>query len=512
MARSYLTPINLNGNTIYNAALHPQGTAPSTTAQGQVWYDTANKIVKIYDGSWNAVGNAIASAGGPTTTPSSAGSFYFDTTNLDLYVANGTTNSANWKPAASGSLIPLSKLAAPTANYDISGSGFTIRATTPVNALDVVNKSYADTIATGLNAHDAVSYASTANLTGTYNNGTSGVGAKLTNSGTQAVFALDGYTFQASDVTNGTRVLLKDQTFADQNGIYVITVLGSASTNWELTRASDYDTFPEVSAGDFAFVTSGTANGKFTYVQISKPTQISGTGTAAGAITFSIFANGNISGTVTVGQGGTGLTSYTIGDLVYASGTTTLAKLADVATGNVLLSGGVGAAPSYGQVGLTTHVTGTLPIGNGGTNITTYTTGDLLYASASNTLAKLSGNTTTTKNFLVQTGNGSISAAPSWAALTVSDVATAYSNASVSTGGAITAQYAVTQKLAVTLTSNGSLTSWTITHSFSRFVLVQVADSAGLQVECDVTNTAGSTVVAFATAPAAGTYYVTIIG
>jgi hypothetical protein len=48
-------------------------------------------------------------------------------------------------------------------------------------------------------------------------------------------------------------------------------------------------------------------------------------------------------------RGGTGLTSYAIGDLLYASASGTLAKLADVAVGNILMSGGVGVAPSWGQ-------------------------------------------------------------------------------------------------------------------------------------------------------------------
>ena len=69
--------------------------------------------------------------------------------------------------------------------------------------------------------------------------------------------------------------------------------------------------------------------------------------------------------------GGTGLTSFAVGDLIYADTTTTLNKLVDVATGNALISGGVGVAPSYGKIGLTTHVSGTLPVGNGGTGITT---------------------------------------------------------------------------------------------------------------------------------------------
>jgi hypothetical protein len=69
--------------------------------------------------------------------------------------------------------------------------------------------------------------------------------------------------------------------------------------------------------------------------------------------------------------GGTGQTSYAVGDLLYANTTTTLAKLADVATGNALISGGVGVAPSWGKIGLTTHVSGILPVANGGTNAST---------------------------------------------------------------------------------------------------------------------------------------------
>jgi hypothetical protein len=69
--------------------------------------------------------------------------------------------------------------------------------------------------------------------------------------------------------------------------------------------------------------------------------------------------------------GGTGLTSFAVGDLIYADTTTTLAKLPDVATGNALISGGVSTAPSWGKIGLTTHVSGVLPVANGGTNAST---------------------------------------------------------------------------------------------------------------------------------------------
>lgn len=79
------------------------------------------------------------------------------------------------------------------------------------------------------------------------------------------------------------------------------------------------------------------------------------------------LANG-VTGTLPVGNGGVGIASYAVGDILYASATTTLSALADVATGNALISGGVGVAPSWGKIGLTTHVSGVLPVANGGTN------------------------------------------------------------------------------------------------------------------------------------------------
>jgi len=108
----------------------------------------------------------------------------------------------------------------------------------------------------------------------------------------------------------------------------------------------------------------------------------------------------HVTGTLPVASGGTNLTSYTIGDLIFASGATTLASRADVATGNALISQGVGVAPIYGKIGLTTHISGTLPVASGGTNLTTYTTGDIVYASAATTLARLAD---------IATGNAVIS-------------------------------------------------------------------------------------------------------
>lgn len=102
----------------------------------------------------------------------------------------------------------------------------------------------------------------------------------------------------------------------------------------------------------------------------------------------------SLSATLVATSGGTGQSTYAVGDLLQGGATNTLTKLAAVATGNALISGGVSVASSYGKIGLTTHVSGTLPIANGGTNSITAsaafnglspltTAGDTLYGSTS---------------------------------------------------------------------------------------------------------------------------------
>jgi hypothetical protein len=81
------------------------------------------------------------------------------------------------------------------------------------------------------------------------------------------------------------------------------------------------------------------------------------------AVAASGSASDLSAGTLAVGRGGTGLATYTVGDLIHASGTTTLANLADVSSGSVLVSGGVGAVPAWSASptltgGLTAGVTG----------------------------------------------------------------------------------------------------------------------------------------------------------
>lgn len=92
---------------------------------------------------------------------------------------------------------------------------------------------------------------------------------------------------------------------------------------------------------------------------------------AAAGANSDITSLSALSTPLSAAQGGTGLASYAVGDLIYASGATALSKLAGVATGNALLSGGVTTAPAWGKIGLTTHISGTLALGNGGTGQTT---------------------------------------------------------------------------------------------------------------------------------------------
>jgi hypothetical protein len=167
------------------------------------------------------------------------------------------------------------------------------------------------------------------------------------------------------------------------------TVLGSLGTTTTLLHgnAAGAPTFSAVSltadvSGILPVANGGTNNAFFT---VSGPAASAKTYTFPNASSTVLTSNA----AVTAAQGGTGIASYTIGDLIQASATTTLAKLAAVSTGNVLLSGGVGTISAWGKVGLATHVSGTLGVTNGGTGLITYTQGDILYASAAAALAGL---------------------------------------------------------------------------------------------------------------------------
>ena len=148
----------------------------------------------------------------------------------------------------------------------------------PASGLQAATKQYVDTIAAaGLHYHDPVRVEKEGNLVVTYDNGTAGVGATLTNADTQAALVIDGVTLSVAD-----RVLIYEQTDATQNGIYTVTNTGSVSTNWVLTRATDADTYApsdpdSFGQGDAFFVREGTLGAGETYVMNTEGTITFGT-------------------------------------------------------------------------------------------------------------------------------------------------------------------------------------------------------------------------------------------
>jgi hypothetical protein len=269
--------------------------------------------------------------------------------------------------------------------------------TTLASAL--ATKTYVDNTRSGLEVKDSSVVATTANLAATYSNGTAGVGATLTNSGSQAALSIDGVTLASAE-----RVLVKDQTATVQNGIYQVTTVGNGSTNWVLTRTTDADTASELSSGVFFFVEKGSANADNGYVM----TQDTAITFGSTAIVFSQFSG---AGQITAGDGlakssntlsvntGTGITITTdnvVIDTAWA-GQTAITTLGTIATGTwnaTAISatyGGTGLDTSSSTgVGIVTSGTWSTPaqltVGFGGTGASTITSNGIMYGNGTGTV------------------------------------------------------------------------------------------------------------------------------
>lgn len=233
------------------------------------------------------------------------------------------------------------------------------------------------------------------------------------------VVAFDGQTVAAND-----RVGLVFETGANQpyNGLYVVNQAGTASLPLILQRASDADTDAEVTNGLQFWVTTGTTYGDSGWLL-----------TTADPITLNttalVFVQNNGTAGITAGNGivKSGNTihavqsaSYTTGGIVYANATTTLTLFTTAGvvqatsggaptaatgtqygvpywattttlgttaagTSTTILHGNAGGAPTWSAVSLTADITGTLGIGNGGTNATSYGANRVIHMNAGNT-------------------------------------------------------------------------------------------------------------------------------
>jgi hypothetical protein len=292
-----------------------------------------------------------------------------------------------------------------------------------------------------------------ANVTGTVAIANGGTGATSAAAALTALGAYpssnpSGYTSNTGTVTSvaaltlGTTGTDLSSTVATGTTTPVITlqVPTASATNRGALSAADWTTFNNKGSGTVTSVTgtspvasSGGATPAISlsagygdtlnpYASKSANTFLAAPNGAAGVPTFRAVVaadiptlNQNTSGTaaglsatLVATSGGTGQSTYAIGDLLQGAATNTLSKLAAVATGNALISGGVTTASSWGKIGLTTHVSGTLPIANGGTNGTaTPTLGGVIVGTGTAYASTAAG--TTGQVLLAQTG-----AAPIW--------------------------------------------------------------------------------------------------
>jgi len=415
-----------------------------------------NGDILVYNSSTQLWETAAPSSGGTVTSVSGTG------TVSGLTLSGTVTNSGNL--TLGGSITGFATSGANTNLTSVALTSGTIT-TAPSSSTDIVNKLYADSIASGVNFHAAVQYATTAALpANTYNNGSSGVGATLTANANDTL-TIDSYTLVAGDV--GKRLLIKNEATQANNGVYTLTQAGTASLPYILTRATDYDTSGsgtnEIDQGDLILVINGTTNANTSWVEQTPlpitvgstaivfiqfaaiQTYTAGTGLTLTTNQFSITNTGTAGtyGTstqipvfVTNAQGQvTSVTNTAIGTLNQnTTGTATLAKSTSAFT--------TGAAQTYTAPSNTQWVKVTVvgPGGNGGAATGQRATGGGGGGVAIKWLAMTAGQTLT---YTVGTASGTASTVAS-GTLTITTITansgtngagTAYAN-SITAGGA----------------------------------------------------------------------------
>lgn len=454
----------LYGNVDSFAQLYAQNLNDGSSASADLvaYNDLGDGLTNFVDMGINS--SNYTSVDYPIFTPNSAylfndgGEMFVGSATDDLVLFAGGVDTSDEAVRIDKTTKNVTTVADVDVGGDVNATGGTFTAAVTTTAsmatpatTEFVTREYVDNATSnGFHVHEPVLVATTGNLTATYSNGTAGVGATLTNSGTQVALEIDGVAMTVAD-----RILVWQQTTGLQNGVYVVTTVGDGSTNWVLTRSADANTSSEgdpnsLGGGDYFFVQSGATLGFHSYICVNTTAITFGTtaiefnefssvpqytGTAPINVSGSVIA---LTGTVAATNGGTGTATVTTGDLLYGSGTNTWGKLAAGAGYKSLVMNAGGTQVEWNAVALNQSgaVSGALPATNGGTGQSAYAVGDILYSGATNTLSKLAGNTTTTKNFLTQTGGGAASAAPEWGTISGSDVTGAVDSATNLDGGA----------------------------------------------------------------------------
>jgi hypothetical protein len=247
------------------------------------------------------------------------------------------------------------------------GSNRVTNVADPTGAQDSATKSYVDAVVNGLDVKESVRVGTTANLTSTY-------ASNVLTASSNGALSIDGVTVSVAD-----RILVKNQSTSTQNGVYDVTTTGSGSAAFVLTRSADGDSSSDMSGGSFFFIEEGTTNADNGYVATHNGSPTLG----SDAITFAQFSGaGQISAGAALTK--TGNTIDVDVDDSSIEITTDSLNVKALGITNAMLAG---------SIDITTKITGTLPVGNGGIGTSSLTANRLMMANGTGALSVLGAGT-----------------------------------------------------------------------------------------------------------------------